>query len=233
MKIVRSEDRGKADHGWLQTRFTFSFADYYNPDRMQFGKVRVFNEDWIQPGMGFPTHPHNNMEIISVPFEGALSHKDSMGHERVVRAGEVQVMSAGTGVRHSEFNPSDTETTHMAQIWILPERSGVTPRYDQKSFSSDLKNEWELLVSGFSDKDSDSLKIHQDVRIYRGDFDTETLIPLDARPGYWHLIFLVSGELASEDERIFRGDTLFTEKVPISLRTTSASKMLWIETPPI
>src|SRR5207253_7485269 len=133
MKIRRADERGQADHGWLNTHYTFSFADYHDPEHMGFRALRVINDDFVGPGGGFDTHPHRDMEIITYVLSGALQHKDSMGNGRVIRPGEVQYMAAGTGVQHSEFNPSSDEAVHLIQIWIQPDLKGVTPRYAEKS----------------------------------------------------------------------------------------------------
>lgn len=163
-KIYRCEDRGKADYGWLKANYSFSFANYYNPKNIHFGLLRVLNDDIISPRMGFGTHPHDNMEIITIPLSGSLKHEDSMGNGSVISTGEVQVMSAGTGITHSEFNASDKEELSLFQIWIFPKEKGLKPRYDQKAFET-LPNSTTLLVS--PDGRKDSLWINQDAFISR------------------------------------------------------------------
>jgi quercetin 2,3-dioxygenase len=165
LQIRRAADRGHADHGWLDTYHTFSFADYYDPAHMGFRALRVINEDRVEPGKGFGTHGHRDMEIITYVLEGALEHKDSMGNGSVLRPGEFQRMSAGTGVRHSEFNPSTTEPVHLYQIWLLPERNGIQPSYEQKFFGEDgTRARFQLVAS--PDGADESLRIHQDARVY-------------------------------------------------------------------
>lgn len=162
--IIRSDDRGAADHGWLRSKHTFSFADYHNPAMMGFGKIRVINEDWIEAGQGFGTHPHRDMEIVTYMIDGALEHKDSMGNGSVIGPGELQRMTAGTGVFHSEFNHSADEQAHLLQIWILPERNGLEPGYEQKLFpSAEKHNTWRLV--GSRDGRDGSLTIHQDINL--------------------------------------------------------------------
>jgi quercetin 2,3-dioxygenase len=165
LEIRKSAERGTADLGWLLSRHTFSFGDYYDPEHMGFGPLRVINEDRVRPGQGFGTHGHRDMEIISYVLEGALEHKDSIGTGAVIRPGEVQVMSAGTGIRHSEFNPSKTEPVHFLQIWIVPDREGIAPRYDQKRFPDDDKR-GRLLLVGSSDGRDGSIVIHQDAELF-------------------------------------------------------------------
>jgi quercetin 2,3-dioxygenase len=163
--VRKSNDRGHADHGWLDTRFTFSFSDYYDPQRVQFRTLRVMNDDRIAGGGGFPTHPHRDMEIVTYVLEGALAHKDSMGNGSVIKPGDVQYMSAGTGVAHSEFNASDSETAHLYQIWMFPDRQGYKPAYDQKHFTdADKRGKLRLVVS--PDGRDGSVQIRQDNELY-------------------------------------------------------------------
>jgi len=163
--VRKSNDRGHANHGWLDTHFTFSFADYYDPKHVHFRTLRVMNDDRIAGGGGFPTHPHSDMEIVTYVLEGALAHKDSMGNGSVIRPGDVQYMSAGTGVAHSEFNASDRETVHMYQIWMFPDKKDYEPAYDQKHFSSEDKRGKLRLVASPDGRDG-SVKIRQDNELY-------------------------------------------------------------------
>ena len=163
--IRKSGERGHADHGWLNTHFTFSFADYYDPKHMHFRTLRVMNDDRVAGGGGFPTHPHRDMEIVTYVLEGALEHRDSMGNGSVIKPGDVQYMSAGTGVAHSEFNASKTEPVHLYQIWMFPEKQGLKPAYDQKNFSeADKRGKLRLVVS--PDGRDGSVKIRQDNELY-------------------------------------------------------------------
>jgi redox-sensitive bicupin YhaK (pirin superfamily) len=165
IQIHKSSDRGHADHGWLDSRFSFSFADYFDPQHVQFRTLRVMNDDRIAGGGGFPTHPHRDMEIVTYVLKGALEHKDSMGNGSVIRPGDVQYMSAGTGVAHSEFNASDKETVHLYQIWMFPDKKNYAPAYDQKHFSEDEKRgRLRLVVS--SDGRDGSVKIRQNNELY-------------------------------------------------------------------
>lgn len=162
--------RGHANHGWLNSYHTFSFANYFNPDRIHFGALRVLNDDTVSGGMGFGTHPHANMEIISIPLEGDLAHKDSMGNEEIIRAGDVQVMSAGTGIYHSEYNKNEDRPVKFLQIWIFPNQENVTPRYGQISLQvADRHNRLQTLVT--PKQDGSPLWIHQDAWLHMGEFD--------------------------------------------------------------
>lgn len=171
INIRRADERGHANHGWLDTYHTFSFSDYYDPKHMHFRALRVMNEDFVQPGGGFGTHPHNDMEIVTYVLEGALEHKDSMGNGEVLRPGEIQRMSAGTGITHSEFNPSTDEPVHLYQIWLFPEGKGIEPSYEQKRFADEERHNRLRLVASRDAADG-SLLIHQDVRIYISSLDT-------------------------------------------------------------
>ncbi len=172
LKLRKSADRGYADHGWLRSHHSFSFADYHDPAHMGFGNLRVINEDRVAPGMGFGTHSHRDMEIISVVLEGALSHKDSMGTTSVIRPGEVQRMSAGRGVTHSEFNHDQQQVTHFLQIWILPAKAGIEPGYEQKAFDPVMQRGRLALVASPDGREG-SVTIHADARLYRGSFGGE------------------------------------------------------------
>lgn len=168
--LYKEKTRGHAFHGWLDTKHTFSFAGYFNPERMNFGLLRVVNDDRVIGGEGFGTHPHQNMEIVSIPLSGALAHKDSMGHAQTISTGEVQVMSAGTGVTHSEYNANEDKVVEFFQIWVFPRKNGLKPRYDQKEYDYDVKrNDLTLIVS--PDAEEDSLWVNQDVWFSIGNFD--------------------------------------------------------------
>lgn len=206
--IHKSDTRGFADHGWLVARHSFSFADYYNPDRVHFGLLRVLNDDIVHPGMGFGTHPHDNMEIITIPLVGSLEHKDSMGHIEVIKQNEVQVMSAGTGITHSEYNASKTEPINLFQIWIFPKIRQLKPRYDQRLFNPNNRiNKLQLVVS--PDISDDTLWINQDARLYLGNFKKE--FSLDYSPNsskHGAYIMLIEGELKIGDNILKRRDAI-------------------------
>ncbi len=181
IELRRAAERGHADHGWLRSFHSFSFADYHDPAHMGFGPLRVINEDRVQPGMGFGTHGHRDMEIVSYVLDGALEHKDSMGNGSVIRAGDVQRMSAGTGVEHSEFNPSATETVHLYQIWLFPDERGHTPSYEDRSFDPAEKQDRLRLVAS-QDGRADSLTIHQHADIYLANLSAGKEVSHELRP---------------------------------------------------
>ena len=205
--IRRSEDRGYADHGWLKSFHTFSFADYFDPEHVEFGPLRVINEDRVQAGAGFGTHGHRDMEIISYVLSGALAHKDSMGNGSTIRPGDVQRMSAGSGVRHSEFNPSQSEETHFLQIWIQPNQANIAPSYEEKRFEpQEKRGRLRLIVS--PDRADGSLLIHQDARVYAGLFNGTEQSDLDVLPGRRLYVHLARGAVTANGTALRAGDAL-------------------------
>jgi redox-sensitive bicupin YhaK (pirin superfamily) len=228
-KLYRSEERGKSDLGWLQSRFSFSFADYYDPNKMGFGKLRVLNDDVIAPSKGFGTHPHRNMEIISIITSGALAHKDSMGTSGVIRPGEVQVISAGSGVMHSEYNHLQDDDTKLFQIWIETNKQNVTPRYDQKAFDIENNNQT-LVVSG--DQDNDALLIHQDAKIWLVKLDKNKEIEFKINPNKGLFIFVIEGEVESLEEILSKRDAMgVSELEKIIIKSNIDSYFMVIDVP--
>lgn len=233
INILKSEDRGKADMGWLQTRYSFSFSNYYNPRRMHFGMLRVLNDDHIAGGMGFGMHPHDNMEIITIPNSGGLRHRDSMGNSATVHAGEVQVMSAGKGIYHSEVNPYN-EPVELFQIWIFPDKQNVEPRYDQKSYANMVTpGAWTLLV-GPKDASEEALWIHQNAYlslIQSADVPLQTqYTPYRAGQGLY--LMLVEGSAVAEGFSLNRRDSLeVSEFENLQLEVAPKSQLLAIEVP--
>ncbi|WP_298765099.1 pirin family protein [uncultured Polaribacter sp.] len=229
--IHKANTRGLANHGWLKSYHTFSFARYQNPERNNFGMLRVLNDDLVQPNMGFGTHPHRNMEIISIPITGALSHKDSMGNKRAIEVGEVQVMSAGTGVTHSEFNDSKTEETNFLQLWIIPEEQEVTPYYNQKMFDAlGRKNKFQTVVSPSDKLVAGSLPIHQQGYLTLIDLDTDFTIDYHLKNGVY--FFLIDGKVSVADELLEKRDAIGIENVEkVTLKAQQNSKLLIIDVP--
>ena len=205
LEIRRGQERGHAQHGWLDSFHSFSFADYYDPEHMGFGALRVINEDRVQPGKGFGTHGHRDMEIISYVLEGGLAHKDSMGNGSVIRPGDVQRMSAGTGVMHSEFNASDRERVHFLQIWIEPNRRGVTPGYEEKRFDPASKRGTLRLIASPDGREG-SVTIHQDASVYAALLDGAEQASFEQRPGRRTYVHVVRGEVEVNGERLAGGD---------------------------
>ena len=205
IRIRKSDERGHADHGWLNTRYTFSFADYHDPENMGFRSLRVINEDHIAAGAGFPTHPHRDMEIITYVVSGAVAHRDSSGGEGVTRAGELQHMSAGTGVQHSEFNASKTEPIHLLQIWILPQRRGVTPKYDQIALR-DLPGKGPLKLVASPAGGEGRLQINADANLFVGQLDAGQKIEHALAPGRHAWLQLISGKLTLNGQNLEAGD---------------------------
>ena len=207
MEIRRSEERGFADHGWLKSYHTFSFADYYDPKHVEFGPLRVINEDRVQAGAGFGTHGHRDMEIISYVLSGELAHKDSLGNGSTIRPGDVQRMSAGSGVRHSEFNPSSNEGTHFLQIWIQPKQRNIPPSYEEKKFSEQEKRGRLQLIAS-PDRSEGSVLLHQDAKIYAGLFDGEERAELTLKPGRSLYLHVARGSIAANGVDLNAGDAL-------------------------
>jgi redox-sensitive bicupin YhaK (pirin superfamily) len=205
--IRRSNERGFADHGWLKSYHTFSFADYFDPEHVEFGPLRVINEDRVQAGAGFGTHSHRDMEIISYVLAGELAHKDSMGNGSVIRPGDVQRMSAGSGVRHSEFNPSPSEPVHFLQIWIQPDERNIEPSYEEKRFAPEEKRgRLRLIVS--PDRADGSLLIHQDARVYAGLFAGDEHAQLEVAKGRRTYVHVARGALIANGAALAAGDAL-------------------------
>ncbi len=207
LDLRRSEDRGNADHGWLKSRHTFSFGEYYDPKHVEFGVLRVINEDRVAPEGGFGTHGHRDMEIVSYVLEGQLGHRDSMGNGSVMVPGDVQRMSAGTGVLHSEMNPSSSEPVHFLQIWIRPSAEGIVPSYEQKHFSAEQKRGVLRLVAS-ADGAEGSVKIHQDVRVYAGLFDAAERAQLSLAAKRRAYVHLARGSLNVNGVALAAGDGL-------------------------
>ena len=204
IKIRRSNERGHADHGWLDTNFTFSFADYYDPQFMGFRNLRVINEDYIEPAQGFPKHGHRDMEIITYMIDGELSHRDSMGNGETIRPHEVQRMTAGTGVLHSEYS-SPTDRTHLLQIWILPEKNGLTPSYEQKLFPPEEKQGKLRLVASRGGDDG-SVSINQDVDLYASVLEDGDAVQHELASGRHAWVQLISGSIDVNGETLNAGD---------------------------
>jgi len=230
-EIRRSEERGFADHGWLKSFHTFSFADYFDSEHVEFGPLRVINEDRVQAGAGFGTHAHRDMEIISYVLSGELAHKDSMGNGSTIKPGDVQRMSAGSGVRHSEFNPSPTHGTHFLQIWIQPSKLNIEPSYEEKRFASEEKRgRLRLIVS--PDSAQGSLSIHQDVRVYAGLFDGAETAKLALAKGRRIYVHLASGELTANSVALHAGDALkITRETHLLLEHGNNAEVLVFDLP--
>lgn len=207
MEIRRSQERGLADHGWLKSFHTFSFADYQDPHHMGFGPLRVINEDRVQPGQGFGTHGHRDMEIISYVLDGGLAHKDSMGNGSVIRPGDVQRMSAGTGVRHSEYNASDRDPVHFLQIWIEPSERGVPPSYEEKHFDAASKRGQLRLIASRDGRDG-SVRLHQDADLYAALVDGDEVLAHEPKPGRRVYVHLVRGKAEVNGQPLEAGDAL-------------------------
>ncbi|MCX6353133.1 MAG: pirin family protein [Bacteroidetes bacterium] len=230
--IHKSESRGSADHGWLKAKHSFSFAGYYDPARVHFGMLRVLNDDIIAGGMGFGMHPHDNMEIVTIPLRGSLAHKDNMGNASTIVAGEVQVMSAGTGVMHSEVN-SAKEEVNLLQIWVMPKFKDIEPRYDQRTFSiDDRNNKFYTVVSG-DKEDKDALWMNQDGRFSLANMDESTQLNYHTKwEGNGMYFFVIEGEVTIADTVLGRRDAIgISEANEITITANTKAEILCIEVP--
>ncbi len=224
--IIPSATRGSADHGWLKAKHTFSFAEYYDPERVHFGALRVINEDRVSPSMGFGTHPHRDMEIVTYPISGAIEHKDSMGNGTVIPAGDVQRMTAGTGVLHSEFNHSQDEELHLLQIWILPERNNLEPGYEQQAVPREEKLNRLRLIGSRNGRDG-SLTIHQDVDLYASVLEAGNTVQLDGVGDRRIFVQVVAGDIDVNGAQLTAGDGLqLTDAADVVISASSESEFL-------
>ncbi len=230
--IRRGHDRGYADHGWLRSYHSFSFADYFDPQHVEFGPLRVINEDRVQPGQGFGTHGHRDMEIISYVLSGALAHQDSIGNGSTIRPGDVQRMSAGRGVRHSEFNASGSEPVHFLQVWIQPNVHGIEPSYEEKHFSAAQKRgRLQLIAAG--DRADGSVLIHQDARVYAGLFDGAETAKLEVASGRRIYLHVARGAIEANGTALDGGDALkLTDGATLALRQGREAEVLVFDLPP-
>ena len=229
--IHRGTERGHANHGWLDSYHSFSFADYFDPKRIEFGPLRVINEDRVAPGAGFGTHAHRDMEIISYVLSGELEHRDSIGNGSAIRPGDVQRMSAGSGIRHSEFNPSATEGLHFLQIWIKPNVLGIEPSYEEKRFS-DPEKQGRLLLIASPDGARGSVRIHQDAFVYAGRFDGDESAKLELAPARRGYVHVVRGSVNVNGVQLAGGDALeITDSPHIAIDAGRASEVLVFDLP--
>lgn len=230
--LHKANTRGHADHGWLNSHHTFSFANYYNPERMHFGVLRVLNDDVIAAGTGFGTHPHDNMEIISIPLQGAIEHKDSMGNTSVIKSGDIQVMSAGTGIQHSEYNHSKTDAAKFLQIWVFPDKKNVTPRYDQISLNiADRKNKLQQILS--PDSSDDSVWIHQKAWFFLGNPEAGTTLDYRLKNhtnGVY--VFVIKGNITIDGQQLSARDGYgIWSTETIQIKATTDAEILVMDVP--
>jgi redox-sensitive bicupin YhaK (pirin superfamily) len=230
--IHKADSRGYADHGWLKSRHSFSFANYYDPKRIQFGLLRVLNDDIVEGGMGFGTHPHDNMEIVSIPLKGDLAHRDSAGHHQVIRSGDVQIMSAGSGIAHSEYNHSEDLEVNFLQIWVFPKERNIQPRYEQKTFPvNERHNRFLTVVS--PEKADEALWINQDAFFSLGRFDEgqNTAYTIRRKKNGIYL-FVIEGQIAIDGNELVRRDAVgVTESETLQLKVMEPSEILILDVP--
>ncbi len=231
-KLYKAADRGTADYGWLKPNYYFSFSQYHDPAKVHFGSLRVLNDDFVAGGGGFPTHPHDNMEIVTIPFTGALQHKDSTGGNGLIKAGDIQIMSAGTGVQHSEFNASATEPVTLFQVWVFPKVRNIKPRYDQRSFdSNDRINKWQVVVS--PNGSDNALWINQDARFALTNLEAGKEISYStAFKGNGVFLVVINGSAEINGQKLGKRDAIgISETDDFSIRTTENAEILAIEIP--
>ena len=231
-KLYPADNRGFADHGWLKARHSFSFGGWYDPEKLHFGVLRVLNDDIVAPGMGFPTHPHDNMEIITIPLKGCVYHEDNMGNSGEIKAGEVQVMSAGSGVMHSEYNKNEDEELNLFQIWIFPNKRNVEPRYDQKKIQDDaLKNDWVQIVSPNSE--DMGVWIHQNAWILKGNISKgHNLSYVNQNEGNGSYLMVIEGLIKIENQELGRRDAIgIPTTKELQITALEESKVLLLDVP--
>lgn len=232
LQLYKSADRGTADYGWLKPNYYFSFAQYHDPKKIHFGLLRVLNDDFIAGGGAFPTHPHDNMEIITIPFTGALQHKDSTGGQGIIKAGDIQIMSAGAGVQHSEANASATEAVTLFQIWIFPKERNIDPRYDQRNFNlTDRLNKWQVIVSPL--KEDQALWINQDARLSLTKLDAGTTINYsNAFKGNGVFLVVINGSITIDETQLNQRDAAgLSDTENFMVSATTDCELLAIEIP--
>ena len=225
-------ERGHADFGWLDSHHSFSFGHWHNPEKMHFGALRVLNDDIVKGGGGFPAHPHDNMEIVSIPLSGALAHKDSTGTDGIIKTGDVQIMSAGSGIRHSEYNASQTDPVNFLQVWVFPKQANIKPRYDQKTFDvSKRQNQWQVVVS--ADENDGGVWINQDARFALTDLEAGKEISYSpAFNGNGVYVFVLEGEVEVGNARLNKRDAIgISETGNFVIKAGKASQLLAIEVP--
>ncbi|HRN91526.1 MAG TPA: pirin family protein [Ferruginibacter sp.] len=230
--VQRASERGSADYGWLKPNYYFSFSGYHNPKYVHFGALRVLNDDWIAGGGGFPTHPHDNMEIVTIPFTGALAHKDSTGGQGTIQAGDVQIMSAGTGVQHSEANASATEPVTLFQIWLFPKERNIKPRYDQRTFDvTGRQNQWQVVVS--PREEDKALWINQDARFALSNLEAgKTISYNNAFNNNGMYLVVISGSVSVNDTTLNKRDAMsITDTDTLQITATENAELLLIEVP--
>lgn len=230
--LHKANTRGNANHGWLNAHHSFSFGNWYNPDRIQFGTLRVLNDDTIAGGMGFGTHPHSNMEIITIPFEGDLAHKDSMGNSSTIKSGDIQVMSAGSGIQHSEFNPNASQQTKLFQIWLFPNKKDVTPRYQQITLdASKQKNEFAQILS--PNADDEGVWIHQDAWFFMADFEADfSKKYASKKSGNGVYLIVISGTITVDGQELNTRDAIgITNFETLEIKAISDAKFLVMDIP--